>query len=135
MANAIYPLFKQSLFDADANTDLDDGTVKVALIDLAIYTYSSAHQFWSSAVAAVIGTPQTLLNTTVVNGVFDADATVFSAVAPGVPAGALIFFVDTGSAATSRLVTYLDTGITGLPITPSGGDILIPWHANGIFAL
>jgi hypothetical protein len=33
------------------------------------------------------------------------------------------------------LVAYLDTGVTGLPVTPNGGDITISWHASGIFQL
>jgi hypothetical protein len=48
---------------------------------------------------------------------------------------ALLIYIDTGSAATSRLVAYIDTGVTGLPVTPNGGDIVITWNASGIFQL
>lgn len=44
MSNAIYPLYKQALLDASANVDINDGTVKVALIDTATYPYNSAHE-------------------------------------------------------------------------------------------
>ena len=37
--------------------------------------------------------------------------------------------------ATSPLVAYIDTGVTGLPVTPNGGDIAVAWNASGIFAL
>jgi len=48
---------------------------------------------------------------------------------------ALVIYVDTGSSATSPLVAYIDTGVTGLPVTPNGGNISITWNASGIFAL
>lgn len=133
MANAIYPLYKQALLDASANVDLNDGTVKVALIDTGTYTYNAAHEFYSS-VSGVVGTPQTIANTTVAGGLFDGDNVTFSTVS-GNSAEALLIYIDTGSAATSRLVAWIDTGVTGLPVTPNGGDISITWNASGIFQL
>ena len=53
---------------------------------------------------------------------FDAADAAFTAVT-GDPAEAIICFVDTGTAATSRLVSFVDTGVTNLPVTPNGGDI------------
>lgn len=134
MANAIYPKYKEALLDGSTNIDLNDGTVKVALIDTADYTYSAAHDFWDDASAGSVGTPQTIANTTVTNGLFDGDNVTFSAVS-GDPCEALIIFIDTGTPATSRLVAYIDTGVTGLPVSPNGGDITITWNASGIFQL
>lgn len=133
MANAIYPLYKQALLDASANVDLNDGTVKVALIDTGVYPYNAAHEFYSS-VSGVVGTPQTINNTTVTDGLFDGDNVTYTAVT-GNSAEALLIYIDTGSAATSRLVAWIDTGVTGLPVTPNGGDISITWNASGIFQL
>lgn len=133
MANAIYPLYKQALLDASANVDLNDGTVKVALIDTATYPYNAAHEFFSS-VSGVVGTPQTIANTTVANGLFDGDNVTYTAVT-GNSAEALLIYIDTGTAATSRLVAWIDTGVTGLPVTPNGGDISVTWNASGIFQL
>lgn len=130
MANAVYPKFKEALIDASSNVDINDGTVKVALVDTGTYTYSSAHDFYDD-VSGVVGTPQTIANTTVTNGLFDGDDVTFSAVT-GATVEALIIYIDTGSSATSRLVAYIDTGVTGLPVTPNGGDIIISWHASGI---
>lgn len=134
MANALYPLWKQQLLQFTANNNLSAGTVKVALIDTGTYTYSAAHQFWTSASAASIGTPQTLTTKTFTNGVFDADNSTFTAVT-GASVEALIIYIDTGTAGTSPLVAYIDTSVTGLPVTPNGGDITITWNASGIFAL
>lgn len=133
MANAIYPLYKQALLDASANVDLNDGTVKVALVDTGTYTYSASHEFLSS-LSGVVGTAQTIANTTVTNGLFDGDNVTYTAVS-GNSAEALVIYIDTGSSSTSRLVAYIDTGVTGLPVTPNGGDISITWNASGIFQL
>lgn len=133
MANAIYPLYKQALLDASANSDVNDGTVKVALVDTGTYTYSTAHDFLDD-LSGVVGTAQTIANTTVAAGVFDGDNVTFTAVS-GATVEALVIYIDTGTPSTSRLVAYIDTGQTGLPVTPNGGDITITWNASGIFAL
>jgi hypothetical protein len=133
MANAIYPLYKQALLDASANVDINDGTVKVALVDTGVYTYNAANEFLTS-LTGVVGTAQTIANTTVTNGVFDGDNVTFTRVT-GNSVEALVIYIDTGTAGTSRLVAFLDTGFTGLPVTPNGGDITIAWNASGIFAL
>ena len=133
MPNAIYPLYKQSLLDGDANIDLNDLTVRVALVDTGVYTYSAAHQFLTS-LTGVVGTAQEITATTVVNGVFDGGDVTFSAVT-GNTAEALVIYIDTGAAGTSRLVAFIDTGVTGLPVTPNGGNITVTWNASGIFAL
>lgn len=131
MANAIYPLYKQALLDADADVDIDDGTVKVAL---STASYNSANQFYSSVSASTVGTPQTIANTTVTNGLFDGDDVTFTSVT-GSTVTALIIYIETGNPATSRLVAFIDTGVTNLPVTPNGGNISITWNASGIFQL
>lgn len=133
MANAIYPLYKQALLDGSANIDLNDLTVKVALVDTNVYTYSAAHEFLTS-LTGVVGTAQTINATTVANGLFDGDNVTYNAVS-GASAEALVIYIDTGVAGTSRLVAFIDTGVTGLPVTPNGGDITITWNASGIFQL
>ena len=64
----------------------------------------------------------------------DGDNVTFTAVS-GASVEALVIYIDTGNTATSRLVAYIDTGVTGLPVTPNGGDISITWNASGIFQL
>ena len=135
MANLLYPKFKDALLTGAANSVLSSGTVKAALIDLADYTYSAAHEFYSSVPgAAVVGTPQTLASKTTASGLFDAADCVFSAVT-GDPCEAVLIYIDTGTGSTSRLVGLFDTGVTGLPVTPNGGDINLVWNASGIFQL
>ena len=133
MANALFPRWKQSLLQFTANNNLSAGTVKVALVT-AGYTYSSTDQFYSSVSASVVGTPQTIGSKTFTNGVFDGGDVTFTAVS-GSQVTKLVIYIDTGSAATSPLVAFIDTGVTNLPVTPNGGDIAITWNASGIFAL
>lgn len=133
MANALYPKWKEQLLQFTTNNNLSAGTVKVALVDTGTYTYSAAHQFYSS-VTGVVGTPQTLGSKTFTNGTFDAADVTFTAVT-GATVEALVIYIDTGTAATSPLVAYIDTSVTNLPVTPNGGDISITWNASGIFSL
>ena len=133
MANAIYPKYKEAILQSAANSNMSSGTVKVALVDTGTYTYSSAHEFYSS-VSGVVGTPQTIGTKTFTNGVFDGADVTFTAVS-GSTVEALVIYIDTGTAGTSRLIGFIDTGVTNLPVTPNGGDISITWNASGIFAL
>jgi hypothetical protein len=66
--------------------------------------------------------------------VFDGDDVTFTTVT-GNSVEALVIYIDTTVAATSPLVAYIDTSVTGLPVTPNGGNISITWNATGIFAL
>lgn len=134
MANALYAKWKEQLLQFTANNNLSAGTVKVALVDTGVYTYNSADQFYSSVSSAVVGTPQTIGSKTFTNGVFDGADVTYTAVT-GNSVEALVIYIDTGTASTSPLVAYIDTSVTGLPVTPNGGDITVAWNGTGIFAL
>lgn len=141
MANALYPKYKEKLLNpgtlgttSGTAVDLADDTIKIALVDTGTYTYSSAHEFYSSVSASVVGTPQTLASKTVTNGVFDAADVTFTAVS-GVSVEALVIYKDTGTNSTSSLVAFIDVVASGLPVTPNGGDITVTFNASGIFAL
>ena len=133
MANLIYPKYKEALIAGSANISLSTGTVRAALVDLGTYTYSATHEFLSS-LTGVVGTAQTLGSKTVTNGLFDAADVSFTGLT-GNSAEAIVIYIDTGTAGTSRLVAFFDTGVTGLPVTPNGGDVNIVWNASGIFQL
>jgi hypothetical protein len=133
MPNAIYPKYKEALWLQSANSNANTGTVKVALVDTGVYTYSAAHEFLTS-LTGVVGTAQTVGSKTFTDGVFDGTGVTYTAVT-GNSAEALVFYIDTGTAATSRLISYIDSGFSGLPVTPNGGDITPSFNASGIFAL
>ena len=121
MSNQLFPKWKEAIEQATANSSLaGSGTtgVYVALVDTGTYTYSAAHEFYSSVAASQVGTEQELTSKTFTNGVFDAADTTFSSVS-GATAEALVIFVkNAGANTTWRLVAYIDTGVTGLPVTP-----------------
>jgi len=138
MANAIYPLWKEALLQNSADSDLDgSGTtgIYVALVDTGTYTYSSSHQYYSSVSSAVIGTDQELGTKSYTNGAFDSADSTFTSVT-GNSVEALVFYrKNSGANTTWRLVAYIDTNVTNLPVTPNGGNITLAWNASGIFAL
>jgi hypothetical protein len=139
VANALYPRFKQSLLtEADANKSLDQTTTNAPFAALVTtsggYTYSSAHQFYSS-LTNVQGTDVAITTPTVVNGLFDGDDVTFTAVSGTVIGAIVIYRKNTGANTTWRLVLYEDTSVTGLPVSPNGGNIVITWNASGIFQL
>ena len=138
MANAIYPLFKQELLKGTSNNLLNsaEGTTGVyaALIDTGTYTYSAAHQFYSS-LTGIIGTPQEILTKTQTNGTFDGDNVTFTGVTGNSAEAIVLYRRNAGANTTWPLIAYIDTSVTGLPVTPNSGDITITWNASGIFTL
>lgn len=138
MANAIYPKWKEALLQNSADSDLDGtGTtgVYVALVDTGTYTYSSSHEFYSS-LSGIVGTDQEIGATkSYTNGVFDGADVTFTAVSGATVEALVLYRKNAGANTTWRLIAYIDTGVTGLPVTPNGGNISIAWNASGIFAL
>lgn len=133
MANALYDKGREGFLDGSIDWDTD--TIKVALVDTGVYTVNlSTHDFLDD-VTGVVGTAQTLGTKTVTAGVADAADVTFTSVS-GNSVEALVIYKDTGVAATSRLIAYIDTA-TGLPVTPNGGNITVAWDngANKIFKL
>lgn len=137
MANAIYPKYKEALLNATANSAITgSGTtgLYVALVDTGTYTYSASHEFYSS-LSGIVGTDQEITTPTLTGGVVDGGDVTFSAVSGNSVEALVIYRKNAGANTTWRLVAYIDTGQTGLPVTPNGGNITITWNASGIFAL
>lgn len=134
MANAVYPKFKQARISGGANINIAGADLRAILVDLADYTYSAAHEFLSDvpAAARVATLGAGLGGITTTNGVVDASDATFSAVT-GDQSEAIILYVHTGVEGTSRLVAFYDTGITGMPFTPSGGNLDLRFNASGLF--
>jgi hypothetical protein len=141
MANAIYPKAKRKwMFPGTLGTtqgtaiDLESDTIKAALIDTGTYTYSTAHEYYSD-LSGVVGTPQTITTPALLSDItFDGDNVTYTSVS-GATVEAIVIYKDTGTAGTSPLIAYLDTSVTGLPVTPNGGNITVTWDAAGIFTL
>lgn len=137
MANALYPKWKEARLQGTANASLDgSGTTGVyaILVDTGTYTYSTAHEFYSS-LSGLVGTEQEIGTKTYTAGVFDGADVTFSSVSGATCEAIVLFIKNAGASTTWRLVAYIDTSVTGLPVTPNGGNIGITWNASGIFAL
>jgi hypothetical protein len=135
MANALYDLARQAFLDADI--DWSANNIKAVLVDTAMYTVNLAtHQFLSDiAAGARLNTSGNLASKDSTAGVADAaDVTFTGGIAAS--AEAVVLYVDTGVAGTSRLIAYIDTA-TGLPAAITAGDVIVQWSdgASKIFKL
>lgn len=133
MANALYPKFKEALLNKihDMNSD----TIKACLVDSGAYTYNVAHDELADVAAGVVATSGALGSPTITDGVFDTADFSWTAVS-GAQCEAIVLYNDTtASAPTDGLILFMDTGITGMPITPNGGNINVTVNGSGWFAL
>lgn len=127
MASAWYPKFKEALLTGASNSNPSTGTVKVVLLS-STYSYSASHQYYSD-LTGVVASSTGLTTKSFTSGVFDADDITLTAVT-GSAVTQLAVYIDTGTTTTSRLMLFIDTASSGLPVTPNGGSILIQWD-NG----
>lgn len=138
MANSVYPIWKQALMKACATCSLNGTTTNgpwIALVDTETYTFATGHDFYND-LSGIIGTDQNITSPTVVGKLFDGCNVTFTAVTTATSIEALVIYrKNTGANTTWRTVLYEDASVTGLPVTPNGGDISISWNASGILAL
>jgi hypothetical protein len=138
MANALYPLTKQAWLAGTAGYDLDNNDATdgpfCALVDTGAYTYSAAHDFYND-LSGIVGTDQRITSPTVATGLFDGTDLTYTAVTGNSVEALVIYRHNSGANTTWPLVAYIDTGVTGLPVTPNGGNITVTWNASGIFQL
>lgn len=131
MASVWYPKAKESFLKGDLDLD---GVVRAVLIDTGTYTYSAAHDNYDDLTGVVGAESGALASKTFTDGVFDAADITFTAVT-GATVEAIVLFLDTGTASTDKLICYIDSASSGLPVTPNGGDVNVVWSGSGIFSL
>ena len=136
MANGLYDAARAAFLNADIDWTADD--IRAILIDTGTYTVNlSTHDFLDDIPGgARVATSSALSGKTSAAGVADANDVTFSAVS-GATVEAVVLYKHTGTESTSNLIAYMDTGMTGLPVTPNGGDITVQWAntSNRIFKL
>jgi hypothetical protein len=129
----LYKQYIKAALTGGANVDLLTGNVKVVLVDLADYTVDlTNHDFLDDIPSgARVATSGNLAGKgfNVLN--FDASDITISTVS-GDTVEALVGYIDTGVAGTSRLVWYDDSIST---LTPNGTDVNLVFNASGIFSL
>lgn len=134
--SALYDFGRQGFLEGSIDWDSDD--VRLILVDTGLYTVDLAtHQFLSDVPAgARVAVSGALASKTVTAGVADAADVTFTLVT-GASIEALIIYKHTGVAGTSRLICFIDSASSGLPVTPNGGDIttIFDSGSNKIFRL
>lgn len=115
---AIYNKFKRALARDQIGGDITTLNIKMALVDTGTYTFSQTHEFLSDLSGIVDTSPNVSGITVSDGGTIDCDDTVVTAVA-GATVEAVVFYIDTTVAGTSRLISYID----GLTLTPDGGNV------------
>ena len=139
MADLIYNFFKGEIMNG--GVDLDTDTIKVALVTSGYTPNQDTHEDFADVTNEVSGTGYTAGGAALANksvsvdntdntGVFDADDVTWAA--STITARGAVVYKDTGVAATSTLVCYLDFGTDQ---SSSSGDFTIQWNADGILTL
>lgn len=135
MASGTYTTFHTALLQGDITGGIDGADIKAVMVETGAGHYVvdlAADQYLSTIVAGDrIATSGNLASKTFTAGVFDAaDASI--AAVTGDEVGAVVVYVDTGNAATSQLIAYLELAS---PYVPDTSDVVLKFHASGIVAL
>ena len=135
MANLLYDTFKEGLLNK--LFDMDTDVQNAALIDGDDYTFSAAHDSYDNTptgdVPAAAKVANFVLGTlSITNGVFDSADFTWASVS-GDQSEEIILWDDTP--ANNQLVANYDTGMSGMPVTPNGGDINVTVNGSGWFSL
>jgi hypothetical protein len=135
MANSKYNPFLEKLLNKQI--DMDTDVIKASLIDSADYTFSAAHDEYSGGArdvpaVSIVAESSALGSPTIVNGLFDTADFSWTAVT-GDQSEAIILWDDTIT--NDAPCVFYDTGMTGMPVTPNGGNINVTVNASGWFSL
>ena len=133
MADAFYDQYRNSIFGLQVHTfaDLDTDNIKLILYDEGADALDLTDQDLTDILAgARIDTSANVAGATVGTaavGAFDHTNETFVGVT-GLQFESLTYYKDSGAEATSPLLANIDSA-TGLPMTPSGSDII--WQPAG----
>jgi hypothetical protein len=139
----LYNSFKLKGYDSSTKIDLDNDTIKIALLTSSYTPDIDTHDFFDDVSAnesSGTGYPaggNTLANTSwaVVTASdlakWDADDTSWT-ISSSLSARYIVLYKSTGTPGTSPLIAYGDLGST---YSLSSGTISIAWNASGILTL
>lgn len=136
MASVIYNSFKK--FIMDGSIDLENDTIKVALVTSSYTPDIDAHDYFNDITNEVSGTGYTAGGATLANktvtqdntddkGVFDADDVTWTN--STITARGAVIYKSTGMDTTSHLIAYIDFGSDKIS---TAGTFAIQWNASGI---
>lgn len=136
MANALYDAGRDAFLNG--NLDWVNDTMDIQFVDEADYTVDLANDDFFDDVTAGgrVGTSTEITSRSTSAGTADGADTTVSSVS-GDEFESIVIYNDAGGAESAdALVANIDTA-TGLPFTPSGGDIQVTWDSGSdkIFTL
>ncbi|NNF96130.1 MAG: hypothetical protein HKM94_04285 [Halobacteria archaeon] len=143
MADTVYNRFKLGCLQAAYDLQEAGDDVQVGLVTSSYTLNGDTHLDWADITNELSGTGYTAGGADIANqtttqddtddeGVFDGDNVTWTGINAGTAAAA-ITYQNTGTAATSLLIGYHDSG--GFPITTNGGNLTIQWSSEGIVNL
>lgn len=136
MASLIYNDFKESIMNG--SIDLDSDTIKIALVTSSYTPDQDAHDFFDDVTNEVSATGYTAGGATLASKTVSQDNTnnrgVFDAADPSwttstITARGAVIYKSTGTAATSRLICYIDFGGD---YSSTVGTFSVVFNASGI---
>ena len=136
MASVVYNSLKKLLLDK--SIDFTNDTIKIALVTSSYTPNIDTHDFFNDITNEVSGTGYTAggatlaskatsVDTTDDEGVFDAADVTWSS--STITARGAVVYKDTGNAATSPLMCYIDFGSDKVS---SAGDFTIAFNSEGL---
>lgn len=136
MANSLYSAGRDAFLNG--NLDWVNDTMDIQFVDETDYTVDLANDDFFDDVTAGgrVGTSTEITSRSTSAGTADGADTTVSSVS-GDQFESIVIYNDAGGAESAdALVANLDTA-TGLPFTPSGGDIQVTWDSGSdkIFTL
>lgn len=136
MANTMYNRYKQALHSGEITASSD--SPKATLSDAADYTPNfSTHTSYATDVAAgaKVAESGALGSITLTDGVFDTADFTWATVTGDQCEQVIIWFDGPTTPVADPLAVLYDTGMTGMPVTPSGGNINFTVNASGWYAI
>ena len=136
MSNGLYSKGREKFLCAQIDWLNDD--IKAVLVDAADYTVNlTTHEFLSDIpLIGRTGISDSLANKTVTNGWAGTSGITFQN-PTGDVSEAIVIFKDTGDAATSPLIAYLDSNVQNLPLFINGAKVTVIFNEGvlGIFQI
>ncbi len=134
MANALYTPYKLTALGNGTAVDVDTDNFRINFIDHAVNDPDVVNDdFLDDIVSGEIAESGNLVSPTILAaGAMDTDDITVTSVS-GAQFESVNLFKETGTDSTSDLIAHYDTA-TGLPFTPSGGDITVVVNGSGWYS-
>ena len=132
----LFDSYTESLLGTDVHSriDIPNDNIKFVCTDHTDITpLQATHVDLDDIDVDIIATSANLGTKSITDGAFDHADETLSAVS-GDQFESVNYYKDSGTPSTSPLIVSIDSG-TGLPFTPSGGDIDVRPNSSGVYAL